>query len=97
VIYANVLIILLLDIWPEYVRSRGVMTAPTGTRRRGLGSEILLGTLAGRVLKSEHGSVISFVFFGLFEHGLVGLDVAFVVPTSRHGVQDVQKWSRGGC
>ena len=71
------------------------MTAPTGTRGRGFGVEILLGTLAGRVLKSKH--IIGFVLIGLFEYRLIGLDVAFVVSTSRHGIQDVQKRSRRGC
>lgn len=66
---------------------------PTGTRGRGLGSEILFGTLTGRVLESEHGGIIGFALFVLLEHGLIGLDVAFVVPASRHGIQDVQKRS----
>ena len=86
--------ILLLDIWPQYVRGWGIKTTPT---RLGSASEILLCVVAGRVLKSEHGGVIAFVFFGLLENGLVGLDVALVVPASRHGVQDIQERSGRGC
>ena len=69
------------------------MTAPTGTRESGLGSEILLGTLTGRVLESKHRSIVGLALFVLLEHRLIGLDVAFVVPTSRHGIQDVQEQS----
>ena len=83
----NVLVILLLDIWPEYGRGWGAQTAPTGTRGRGLGSEILSSALAGRVLESKHGSVVGLVLFGLFEYSrLIGLDVAFVVSAFRHGI-----------
>ena len=73
------------------------MSAPTGTKRSGLGSEVLVGTLGGRVLKSEHGSVIGLVLFGLFENRSINLGVAFVVSASRHGIQDVQERSRHGC
>lgn len=72
------------------------MTAPTGSRVVGLGGKFLLSTLAWRILESKCGSIIGFVLLNLFENRLVGLDVAFIVSTSGHGVQDVQKWSRRG-
>lgn len=95
-ICSNVLMILLLDVRPEYVRGWGVKPAPAGRGGRRLGSEILCA-FAGRVLEGEDGSIVGFLFFGLFEHGLIGVDVALVVSAPRHGVQDIQKRSgRGG-
>ena len=89
-IWTNVTMILLLNIWPEYVHNWRLMTTPTETRGTGL------GTLARRILKSKDGNVVGVVLFGLFEYRLVGLGVAFVVSAFGHRIQDVQKRSRRG-